>query len=436
MVRRIAVRILVRAALLAATLVVPLRAQVAVPEVLKPENRTVSNSRQFTVFGGTRDQRSALVRRGDELKSALQRELQDSDAWKTPILIILNPGDGVRVRQSPVLVQVFDGEEAGRKIQIDVAPGAVDDAGAIDRGILRALLLERSLREQKFEGGRFIEPPDWLSAAMAAALGREAGRDASLYAGLLEAKTMPRLDRFLRQNGATFRGRARDLHAAQSLALYNSLLELPDGRRKIVANLTLATPARDPLQRFAQTWPDLANDPPKLARQWALAVARLSTPKKLEFLGSEDTGKKLRQILRGLDSSADGEASPEVLLALSRKEDGRFRLAQAAQETQMLAFRSHPLYAPLVDEYQVMLDNLARNRRRGFETRFYEAEDLRAALDDRTGEITDFMNWYQANDPQAPLLPETVTLTAPPEKTARRNDAISRYLDSVEQRGW
>ncbi len=436
MVRRIAVRTFLRASVLAVLLVVPLEAQVVVPEILKPENRTPSNSRQFTVFGGTAGQRSALARRGDELKSALDRELQGSEAWKTPILIILNPGDGMRVRQSPVFVQVFDGEEAGAKIQIDVAPGAVDDSAAIDRGILRALLLERSLREQKFEGGRFIEPPEWLSAAMAAALGREAKRDASLYAALLEAKAMPRLDRFLRQNGTTLRGRARELYAAQSLALYNSLLELPDGRGKILANLTLASPARDPLQRFAQTWPDLANDPPKLARQWALAVARLSTPKKLEFLGSEETGKKLTQILRGLDASADGEASPEILLALSRKEEGRFRLAQAARETQMLAFRSHPLYAPLVDEYHVMLDNLARNRRRGFETRFTEAEDLRAALDDRTGEITDFMNWYQANDPQAPLLPETLTLTAPPAKAARRNDAISRYLDSVEQRGW
>lgn len=407
-----------------------------VPDLLKPENRTVSNSRQFTVFGGTRDQRSGLVRRADELKQALQRELQDSDSWKTPILIILTPGDGVRLRQSPVLVQVFDTEEAGKKIQVDIAPGTLADAAAVDRGILRALLLERSLRQQKFEGDRFIEPPDWLSSALAVALGREATRDASLYASLLEAKTMPRLERFLHQNAATLRGRARDLHAAQSLALYNSLLELPDGRRKVVENLTLVQPARDPMERFAQTWPDLANDPPKLARQWALAVARLSTPKKLEFLGSEDTGKKLQQILRGIDASADGEASAEVLLALSRKEDGRFRLAQAAQETQQLAFRSNPLYAPLVEEYHLMLDNLARNRRRGFENRFYEAEDLRGALDDRTGEITDFMNWYQANASQAPLSAADVVITPPPEKTPRRNDAVSRYLDSVEQRGW
>ena len=425
-----------RWALLGALLCAPAAAQLVAPDLLKPENRTVSNSRQFTVFGGTRSERSNLVRRAEELKAGLLRELQDKDAWKAPILIVLTPGDGVRLRQSPVMLQVFDAEEAGRKIQIDLSPGTVADTAAVDRGILRALLLEQSLRKQKFEGGRFVEPPDWLSSALAASLGREASREASLYAGLLEGKGMPRLDRFLRQNASTFKGRSRELHAAQSLALYNGLLELPDGRRRVIENLTLAEPARDPLQRFAQTWPDLADDQPKLARLWALAVARLSTPMKLEFLSAEETGKKMRQIMKELDASADGNAAPEALIALSRKEDGRFRLAQAAQETQRLGFRAHPLYAPLIEEYRVLLDDLARGRRRGFTGRFHEAEDLRMALDDRTGEITDYMNWYQANEEEVMPVTGLVRRTEAPEPPPRRNDKISRYLDSVEQRGW
>ena len=427
---------LARWALAGCLLGVPAAGQVVAPDLLKPENRTVSQSRQFIVFGGTRNERSDLARRAEELKRGLLRELPDSETWKSPILLVLTPGDGVRLRQSPVLLQVFDAGEAGSKIQIDLGPGTLADTAAVDRGILRGLLLEWSLRQQKFEGGRFVEPPDWLSSALAASLGREASRDASLYASLLEAKGMPRLDRFLRQSASTLKGRSRELHAAQSLALYNGLLDLPDGRRRVIGNLTLAEPSRDPPQRFAQTWPDLAEDQPKLARLWALAVARLSTPKKLEFFSAEETGKKMRQILRELDASEDGNASPAALLALSRKEDGRFRLGQAAGETQRLGFRAHPLYAPLIEEYRGLLDNLARNRRRGFEGRFREAEDLRMALDDRSGEITDYMNWYQANQEQ--ILPASGAVRIPdqPETTARRNDKISRYLDSVEQRGW
>jgi len=427
------VSIAVCAALLACSAIC---AQTVAPDLLKPENRTVSDSRQFTAFGGTRENRSSLVRRAEQLKTGLLRELQESDGWKAPVLIVLTPGDGVRLRQSPVLLQVFDAGEAGRKIQIDFAPGTLADATAVDRAILHALLLERALRKQQFEGGRFVEPPDWLSSAMAATLGREAERDALLYAELLEAKSMPDFDRFLERNAATLRGRARDLHAAQSLALYKGLVELPEGRRRIIENLTLTEPARDPRQRFAQTWAELADDPARLARLWALAVARLSTPKKLEFLGAEETGKKLRQVLRELDASAEGEPSPDVLLALSRKEEGQFRLARAAQELQRLSFRSHPLYAPVVGEYFTLLDDLSRKRRRGFERRFEEAQDLRLSLDDRSGEITDFMNWYQANEAQAEPAPAAVSARPSSEAVSRRNDAITRFLDSVEQRGW
>ena len=141
----------------------PAGAQAVAPELLKPENRTVSDSRQFTAFGGTREERSTLLRRAEQLKAGLLRELQESDAWKTTVLLVLTPGDGVRLRQSPVLLQVFDAGEAGRKIQIDFAPGSLADAAAVDRGMMRALLLERALRKQKFEGGRFVEPPDWLA---------------------------------------------------------------------------------------------------------------------------------------------------------------------------------------------------------------------------------------------------------------------------------
>lgn len=412
-------------------------AQVAAPELFKPGNRTSSESRQFIVFGGTRPVRSDLVRRAETLKSALLRELEESDNWKAPIVVVLTPGDGVRLRQSPVMLQVFDIEQAGRKIQLDFAPAALEDSTAVDQGLMQALLFERSLRNQKLEGVRFVEPPDWLSAALAGALGREASKDAALYAGLLESKSMPRLDRFLRQDGNALRGRARDLHAAQSLALYKGLCDLPGGRRRVAANLTLAQPERDPVQRFAQTWPELARDEAKLARLWALSVAKLSAPKKLESMSAEETGKKLDRVLRELDSSADGEPSAEALLVMARSEEGRFRLSRAAQETQRLGFQPHPLYVFLVQEYGEMLDDLSRKRRRGFAKRFQEAEDLRAGLGQRSAEITDFMNWYQANEDQGGTESVTAVRAATrPDNSPRRNDGITRYLDSVEQRGW
>ncbi len=417
-------------------LVLTASGQMVAPDLFKPENRTTSNSGQFIIFGGTREDRSALARRAEELKAIVAKELRDQTAFTMPILLVLTPGDGLRFRQRAIFLQVFDAGDAGRKLQVDIAPGAAADKPVLDAALVRALLLERSLRRQKFEGLRFVEPPDWLIAAILAARDRSAG-SAQVYAALLQGKGMPEVDRFLRQNASALRGKAADLYAAQSLALFDGLVELPGGRQKILENLMLSEPDTDPVQRFAQSWPDLAVDQPKLARLWALAVARFSSPSKTGFLSAEDTAAQLERLLSGLDPDASPDGPAFVMLELARTEEGRFKLARAAEQAQRLGFRAHPLYASLVGEYYSLLDDLARKRRRGFERKFAEAEDLRVSLDGRAREMTDFLNWFQTGyEGEKPMV-----ITARPsgdreDRATRRNDRITRYLDSVEERGW
>jgi hypothetical protein len=418
------------------TLALTASGQVAAPELLKPENRTTSNSGQFIVFGGTRENRSVLARHADELKAMVSGELRDQGSWKSPILLVLTPGDGFRFRQRAVFLQVYDAGDAGRKLQVDLAPGAITDKPLVDATIVRALLLERSLRRQKFEGRRFVEPPDWLIAALLASRDRDAG-SAPIYAALLQGKGMPAVDRFLQQNVTSLRGKAADLYAAQSLALFEGLVELPGGRQKILENLQLVEPDSDPVLRFAQTWPDLAGDQAKLARLWALAIARFSSPAKMDFLSAEQTAAQLEKILSALDPDASPDGPSAVMLELARKEEGRFKLARAAEEAQRLGFRAHPLYASLVAEYQTMLSDLSRNRRRGFERKFSESEDLRASLNGRAREMTDFLNWFQTRyDGDKPVVITTQPRQSAEERSNRRNDRITRYLDSVEERGW
>ena len=409
-------------------------AQPVAPELLKPENRTISSSKQFTVFGGTREVRSDLVRRAEQIREAVARELNISGDWRIPVLLTLTPQDGFRLRQPRLFAQVFDAGDAGRKLQLDLSPGVLADRQAVDDAILRSLLLEMALRRQKFSGNRFVEPPSWLVGAMSAILAnREPAEEARIYSALLGTKGMPKLDRFLRQDAASLRGGAREIHEAQSLALYRCLLELPQGRGKIVDNLMVAEPARDPVERFAQTWPELVEDPARLARLWALGIARLSTPSRVEFLSSEDTSRELAAVLRKLQLRGTPEETVKMLAEESKSEEGRFRFEKAATDLRSLGFRSHPLYAAMVEEYRVLFDNLSRGKRRGLESKFTETEELRLALDMRSAEITDFLNWYQANAaPQAPM-PPARTMEEP---VAERNDALTRYLDSVEERGW
>ena len=410
------------------------RAQVAAPELLRPENRTVSSSKQFTVFGGTREQRSDLVRRAEQLRERLRQELNLGDTWKVPILLTLTPQDGLRLRQPRLFAQVFDAGEAGRKLQLDLSPGVVADRQAVDDAIIRSLLLEIAVRRQKFAGNRFVEPPGWLVAAMSSALSvREPGEESRMFTALLGTKAMPKLDRFLRQDAASLRGRAREVYEAQSLALYRCLLELPGGRGKVIENLTLSEPAQDGVERFAQTWPELSAEEEKLARIWALGIARLSSPSRVEFFSSEETSRSLAGVLRALEIPASPEEAVSKLAEDSKKQEGRFRFEKAATDLRNLGFRAHPLYVALVEEYRGLFENLSRGKRRGLEAKFTESEELRVALNGRTSEITDFLNWYQANAAEdGPL----ITTRKPKEPAAARNDSLTRYLDSVESRGW
>jgi len=411
-------------------------AQTVAPELLKPENRTVSSSKQFTVFGGTRQERSDLARRADRLQEGLRRELGLSGAVRDPILLILTPGDAVRLRQPRVFVQVFDAGDAGRKIEVNLSPGALQDAAAVDHGIVRAVLLDASLRKQKFTGNRFTEPPWWLVAAAGVALARtEAAGGAPIYDALLEGRGMPKLARFLRENAGALRGRAREIYGAQSYALYRALAELPGGKARILQNLTLDEPSRDPVERFGQTWPELLAEPERAARMWALSVARLAAPERTDFVSAGQCSSKLAAVLQSLETPESEMEPAEALVQLARTPEGRFKLEQAAAELRRLGFRAHPLYAALVEEYRAMFDDLSRKRRKGFVPKFREAEDLRWALDERSSEITDHLDWYQANAPaEQPVV--TAARVLPPEPAPRRNDAVSRYLDSVEQRGW
>lgn len=411
------------------------RAQPAAPELLKPENRTVSSSKQVAVFGGTSEVRADLVRRAEQLREGLQQELNMSGDWRVPILLTLTPQDGLRLRQPRLFAQVFDAGEAGRKLQLDLSPSVLADRQAVDDAILRSLLLEVALRRQKFTGNRYVEPPSWLVSAMSAVLSRrEPGEEARIYSALLGSKAMPKLDRFLRQDAASLRGRARELHEAQSQALYRCLLEIPEGRGKVVGNLMLPEPARDPVERFAQTWPEFSDDPARLARLWALGIARLSSPSRVEYLSTEETSAKLSAVLRSLDLRGAPEENAELIVADAKTEEGRFRMEKAATELRNLGFRAHPLYAALVEEYRSLFDDLSRGNRRAAQKKFAESEELRVALDARSAEITDFLNWYQANAAAADAAPVNTPL--PAATTNVRNDALTRYLDSVEQRGW
>lgn len=407
-------------------------------DLLAPENRTVSSSKQFIVHGLNRDVRLAVSRRAEQLKEEVLREWSVPDQWKAPVVVVIGDSDALRMRRAPLTLQVFDAGDAGRKVQLDVAGLQLPDGAELDRALLRAILLEMSLRRQRMADGVYAHPPEWLVCALGELFrSRAEGVDASAYASLVRRGQVPRLERFLRENPAGLRGTAAQIHAAQCLGLYEALAALPQGKRRLAESLAVAEPPADPVERFRRAWPELA-DEARAARLWALALARLSAARRMEPRSAEDTAERLAAVLQVQPADEATAGGVESWIALSRTKEGRFALGRAAADLQRLGFRAHPLYAPLVEEYRALFEDLSRGRRRGVERKATECEELRVALDARSREIADYLNWYQATqEPATPRREAAEFLAVPREPAAlRRGDAISRYLDSVQDRGW
>ncbi len=410
-------------------------------ELLQPGNRSVSSSRQFNVYGGTRELRAEVARRAEEIKEAVLQALGRRDAWKDPVVLVLAETDGIRMRQEPVRLGVFDSGEAGRKVQVDFTDFRSIDPVEVDRALVRAVLLEMGLRGLKGDGGAvFAYPPEWLVAAiLQAAKANPMGGDAGLYAGIIEGGKLPGLARFLASNPAEMRGQAAEIHAAQAHALLEALSALPSGREKLASYAVMRDAPADPLARFHRVWPPPEGSEARVARLWAMSAARLASARKLEPRSAAETSKSLAEALRLRVPEGMEPDAPAAWVALSRTKEGRFTLEQAAVQLRRLGFRAHPLYAPVVEEYRAIMEGLARGRRGRVEQKVGELVDLTAALNERTAAMTDYLDWFQATQAGGSIRRETAAVLAPPEEESpglRRQDAISRWIDSVEQRGW
>ncbi|MET0253889.1 MAG: hypothetical protein ABW214_07640, partial [Terrimicrobiaceae bacterium] len=128
---------------------------------------------------------------------------------------------------------------------------------------------------------------------------------------------------------------------------------------------------------------------------------------------------------------------PEGLQAVARANIGRYVLRQKAEDLLRLEVRAHPLVRPIVEEYRTIASQLAAKPGKNLETRIRKNMQLQQAVVKRAGEMEDYLNWFEATRLDTPSRefdshsdPWTSFLSF------RRNDAVSRYLDDVEARGW
>lgn len=410
---------------------------VATSAAVKP--RSLSTSRHFIVYGTEVPLRGAICDLAERTKSDLLQLLGTRDNWKTPLIINL---DYPRANYPDAPEARLDVSQLGfgLKLQLNLLIGPALNGPAVQRELLRAILVEMMYRErgQIAAGSPYVTPPDWLvEGVLSLQPGRASDQTAALLRSVVATNKIPPLEEIVRQRRAQLDGTSRQLFQAYARALLQLLLETPDGQRKLVRFIVeLPDAPNDLMADLARHFPGTLGRAPD--RWWSLSVARLSASDRFETLSLVETGARLDRILHFSFMGKDGKPVEYSLgdYAKFRRSPSRLAiLQQVAQRLQLLRAQAHPSYQPIVQEEYELAELLARGKTGHVTERLARVASYRKVIERQSTEIEDYLNWYEATQSNT-LSGAFSHLLQPPSSPeaslARRRDAISVYLDSLE----
>ena len=396
--------------------------------------RSVSPSGQFVVYGADSSYRGAVSALAERTKSNLLAVLKRRDAWKTAVVINLQPRE-VNLPDVPPSALRFSQTEAGAKLQLDLTVSRELSPAAIERELARVILVEMIYRDQARipTGDQYVDPPSWLIEGLLASAPNQ--NRSALASALLSSSGSVTVAEFL--NGPPEIGDSfgRQLHRAYSFVLVRLLIDSPSGPSRLghyIDNLAFAS--NDPVADLRVAFPELRN----LDAAWKSKVIELKSILDNDLLSFAQADERLTQLVLLKFPSRDGGNQAVSLEDLSRTLPTpvqKVALRDFSRKLVALAIRANPMLRPIIQDYQRIADQLALGSNRGIEKRLADLKSLRMQLAARMGEIDSYMDWFEAVKLTASsgmfddgLQPADNHGTQKP----RRKDALSVYLDAME----
>jgi hypothetical protein len=331
----------------------------------------------------------------------------------------------------------------GLKFQLDLNLGGETSASAIEREVLRAVLLEKMYRAEPNTppGTPYVAAPDWLIEGMLALI---AERDRSAIADRLSVAfasgTMMRLPELLRQSPALLESPSRSLYRAYAAALVAMLTQVSDSGERVTQFIAgLPHSSNDPMTDLQRYFPTLGDKPETMERTWEVNVKRLAASERYRLMTGEESEQQLAAALR-IEFARPGAAASRYTLEefsqFVRAKEAEAALKAVGERVLLLSVRAHTLYQPVIREYQQIVLLLQKRKTRRIPQRLAEARSTRELLTRRISAIGDYMNWYEATQSRTASGAFREYLEAADFATARplqrRRDPISLYLDAME----
>ena len=402
---------------------------------LPPLERSVSASRQFIVYSSDVRVRAAMCNVAERAKATVLALLQQSDQWKTPIVVNAQPPQA-NLPELPAAALNLSQTGFGLKLQLDLTIGADLNAPAIEREFLRVILVEMMYRRQPNlpAGTAYVRPPEWLVDGILA-WGSQLG-PAQFGAPLknpVATHKIVSLENFLRQRPELLDSPSRLVYRSYSYALV-SLLKSGKDLAEFIADLPEAR--ADALSDLIVHFKKLGGSIDNAERVWNTNVTQIATSNGYESLTVSETERRLET---SLHFQFPKSKQPEKFWKL---EDYRefIRLPERgtvlnglSENLMVLGVRASPVCRPIVLEYQQIASTLAHGKTRGIGRRLAQLSNARETLTARVQQIDDYMNWFEGTQSSArsgtfvEYLKTAGRIAAP-----HRSDAISVYLDSLE----
>ncbi len=409
-------------------------------------HRSVSNSGQFAIYCDDRDLRGRVVGFVEEIKGEILRLLHEGDDWKFPIVIALEPDPDPESQAAPVSITLVS-TVAGPKVDVTVRIGEDPSKVFLQRHIVHALLLEIAYRERPpIRGGeRFAQPPWWLTEGLLQSIRAHSGlRDPDIFRSIVNTEKLPSLEKMLGQPPVGLDTAAGAIDRASAFALCEALLRMPGGPANL-GRFIRAWPdgSGDPLTLLGKHFPILGESPQSLAKWWTLQLAALGKSEMSRVLSPVEADAELTPLLT-LEIAAGKPPRSERFALKDFEKYGKLpgaraalRLAQVKIVT--LGTKTHSLFRPILAEYAEVCGELASGKTKDLAERLARIERFRGAALQRFGDITDYLNWYEATQTPGRTGQFDRYLRAVESSEAKKRAAapvdpkIAEYLDALEQ---
>lgn len=455
--------------------------------------RTFSDDSPFIIWGGTREQRSNLFSTAGLVRRDTLDALHLGLDWRNNIIIQLRePLTKGSDRRPPVWTSIGQ-VPGGFRIEINLVPRLGSVPGPLLReNIVRATLADLILRGHEKDDltGRDMPPPDWLlHGALALMDYRQLGRMSSTFSTVFQLGRVLPISDILGADPESMDSVSLTIYRVSCCGLLMMLIDQPNGPANLEKLLPqLALTEGDPSPLIERTFPALSSSANSLSKWWTLQIAALSQPGLDEVRSPAETEQLLGEALILRYTIKPEEKKPGTLKRLFSKnkttpaeangKDGKDLAktgaaatlpapqpppAPAPQEQScdiqdfakvidlpdhesilnkpnldltLLLLRAHPVYRPIITEYQAAIRNLAKGKKLKEASATLERlattrRKLAGVLQDIENQLNDYetRKSMEKSGTFEDYLRTAAEFERPP---APRPDPVSRYLDAVE----